>query len=231
MPSCRTLSPTPNLLVPEDIHLPVRSPGGPPLFPSHVENLLVDVIKYYIDACMSLTKSDLLHLFDHIPKVLAEEDITGVGLKNGFPSVQWVRGFFSRNAEVCTRSVVGLEGDRVRTTTSDFIREHLGCVKTVITRYIITDPRRFLNVDETGCSFNSMTTKSLRKTTGMKRKDKLMTEVAPARGSMHFMTIVTVLSAHGESFKPIIVLPGNKLHNSNTMMGTYKNLQDYLPYF
>lgn len=95
-PYQRNASPNSKRTDSEAIHLRVCNPGSPAVLPFHVENLLVDVVKYYIKACMPLIKSDLLNLVVHILRVLSQEEIKNICFNNVRPPVQVVKGFFSR---------------------------------------------------------------------------------------------------------------------------------------
>lgn len=152
----------------EDIYLRIRNSKSPAVFPSHVENIVVGVVKYYIYACMPVTRYDLFNLAVHILRIFFKKESKDLRFKNGSLSVQRAGRLLSCNKELFTRSIMGAEEKYLLVTSFAIIGKYLARVKAAITWYNITNARHFLKVDDDGCAFCSMVLKSLQKQISLK---------------------------------------------------------------
>lgn len=93
----------------------------------------------------------------------------------------------------------------------EHVSEHLARVKAVMERYSIRDPRSFLNMDQSGASFEKMVGRSLRKGVGP-RNVALIHSAIRTKGNPDRVTVMPVMFAAGVAYKPVIVSQGEQVH-------------------
>lgn len=94
-------------------------------------------------------------------------------------------------------------------------------------RFNVRDPRRIFSLDESEVSFKNMAGWSLRKCIG-RIDNNLQCRVVQTQGKLEQVTIMCVLNAAGESFKPVVVFPG-KQPLFRRVCARYGNVLEYLP--
>ena len=94
-------------------------------------------------------------------------------------------------------------------------------------RFNVHDARRIFNIDESGVSVRNMARKSMRKGITIKGKDYAVSSLVRTRGSLDRVTVMCVVNAARESFKPVIVFPGKKPHYRR-VNGVVETIHSYL---
>ena len=104
-----------------------------------------------------------------------------------------------------------MESDRLERVTSANVAEHIARVPEAMRRFRIYDLRFIFNLDESGVSFKNMAGRSLRKGVGPSGA-RLQSKAVITKGKLERVTVMCVVNAAGESFKPVIVYPGKQPH-------------------
>ena len=78
---------------PADIRLTVRGKGKPIALTNAEEELICDVIDYYISISCPLTKKAILDMVQDVVKILPESRRTELPFKGDRPSLGWLAGF------------------------------------------------------------------------------------------------------------------------------------------
>ena len=145
---------------------------------------------------------------------------------NGCPSRNWLKGFMRRNF-LETKSVKVVEDKRVQALTRDHVAEHIGRVKAIIARYNIKNAKYIFNLDQSGCSSQRMTGRSLREGVGP-RHVALINSSVRTKVNLERVTIMPVVSANGFAYKPVVIYPGVQRHY-RTVKGERQTSHGYLP--
>lgn len=110
---------------------------------------------------------------------------------------------FPKRTNLEIKGMRGVEEERLNAQRSEIIAEHIESVEEEVIRFNVRDPSRIINLDETGISFKSMTSRSIRRGIGI-RKKHLFTTVARTKGNLERLTLMGVVSASGHAFKPLV---------------------------
>ena len=104
-----------------------------------------------------------------------------------------------------------MESDRLERVTRANIAEHIARVQEAMRRFHIYDPRFIFNLEESGVSFKNIPWRSLQKGIGPSEA-RLQSKAVIKKGKLVRVTVMCVVNAAGESFKPVIVYPGKQPH-------------------
>lgn len=124
------------------------------------------------------------------------------------------------------KSVKVIEDKRVQALTKEHLAEHIGRMKATMLRYNIKNAKYIFNLDQSGCSFQRMTGRSLRK--GLGPQNVTLINSSVPKGNLELVTIMPVVFANGFEYKPVVVYPGVQRHY-RTVKDERQTLHDYLP--
>ena len=210
-----------------DISIPQRNNGHPTTLTPTEEKLVKEVVTYYSSKNNPLTRNDLRQVTSHICKMLPPARRFMNPFSVRLPSNKWVGGFLKRHPELAIRSVKVIESKRVEAVTRQNVCEHISRLQETMNRYGITEARRVFNLDESGVSFRKMGHCSCRKVVGLENNN-FVCSLVRTKGNLDRLTVMCVVNAAGEQYKPVVVYPGKKAH-FRRIHGSVETILDYLP--
>ena len=110
------------------------------------------------------------------------------------------------------RFVRSIEQNRITSITRSTICEYIARLQEPITHFGIHDPRLIFNFDETGVSFHEMAGRSLRKGIAV-TNESFVSATVKTKGKLDRVTVMCVINAAGQVFKPVVVYPGKQPHS------------------
>lgn len=192
---------------PHDVQLTKPSVGRPPTLTENEEKVIVGAALQYADNSTPLTKTDLLSLAGETVEMFWRPNDKKISFTNQIPTKSWLKGFLRRNAELIVRPVRTIEASRIASVTLENVCEHISRVDEAIKRFNIRDPNRIFNCDETGIILNKSSRRTLRKGVGGAHKTLQQIEIV-TKGGLDHVTLMGIVSASGNAYKPAIIFPG-----------------------
>ena len=133
-----------------------------------------------------------------------------------------------RNLTLSIRLVRAIESRLIQAVTRRNVGEHIARMQAAMDRYNVHDARRIFNIDESGVSFRTMAGKRLRKGITTRDKQYAFSSLVRTKGSLDRVTVLCVVNAAGERFKPAIVFPGKQPHYRR-VDGVVETIHSYIP--
>lgn len=110
--------------------------------------------------------------------------------------------------------------------TTEAVDEHICRLNAIIERYDIRHARQILNLDQCCVFFRATGRRAKRKMLMKKNTAKLCKTIVKTKNIDH-VAIISVLSASGFEYKPVVVYPGVQAHYRK-VRGTTDTLHDHL---
>lgn len=209
---------------PNDIRISIPKKGRPTLFTSEQEKLIKEAVIYYANNLTPLSRQSLIDLAEVMLETNEIEPVQDCEQKL---TKGWVEGFLHRHPELKLLSIQTVDAERSAACTAHNIAEHIARVKSAVHRYNIRSPLNIINADESGVSFKNLNGRSRRYAIGP-RASKIVHTGAKMPGTLDHVTVMSVVSGIGRSYKPVIVFPGRQMHY-RLVNGDHQTLLDWLP--
>ena len=136
--------------------------------------------------------------------------------------------FIKRNPTLSIRSVRAIESRRIQAVTRRKVGEHIARMQAAMDRFNVHDARRIFNIEESGVSFRTLARKILRKGITTRDKQYAFSSLVSTKGNLDRVTVLCVVNAAGESFKPAVVFPGKQPHYRR-VDEVVETIHSYLP--
>ena len=188
-----------------------RSPGRPCKLKFEEEMVITDAITQYAENNAPLSRSGVRDLVQDYVEMLSISRQQQVNFTENRPSDSWIDDFMVRHNLQCT-SVQIIEDKRVNAVSPKNITEHLARVQSTIDRYHIKEARFIFNNEQSGASLYRTTGRSLRKGLTESGAKKVVQLSVKTKGKLYHVTIMSVVSAAGVTYKPALVYPGKLAH-------------------
>lgn len=198
------------------------------------QRLNVEEEKLIVEAALEFQRNGTpldMNCICELTKTLVEsftpERQKSIGFKGNKPGKDWLRYFMRRNSTLTLRKRVNLEAERAEAVTPENLATHFARIKALMDKHDITEADQVLNLDESGFSMRGMSfgrSKCL-----VQQGTRANTRELKWRGTCDHVTVMPVISAAGQVFTPLFVLPGAEARWRKRGNGTYETPSDFLP--
>ena len=139
-----------------------------------------------------------------------------------------LRGFLRRHPELTPKKPVISDEERVVPATPENLAAHFARLRAICLKHNISDPCFLFSADESGFPVRGMT-RGERGKVVVSKKGKVLMREPKFRGTVDHVTVMPVVSAAGQTYSPVIVLPGARGRWRKTSDGSVQTPYNFLP--
>lgn len=191
------------------------------------EAIIVDAAIEFQRNGVPLDRQCLAELTKTLISTFDSARIRSIGFPENLPGKLWIRSFLHRHPQLTLRRRVQLEADRADAMNPENVATHFARLHAICEKHSINDSSRIINLDESGFSLRGMTIG--RAKCIVKSGTRGNTRELKFRGSCDHVTLMPVVSAAGQVFTPLFVLPGKEARWRKRCNGKYETPSDFLP--
>lgn len=192
------------------------------------EKLIADSIKHFESNGTPLDRQAVMDMVQTFVSSFNSNRQREIGFKTNRPGVRWMELFLQRHSELRLRKRVNLENARCEAMNPDTVAEHFARIRAITEKHGINDPTRIINLDESGFSIRGMTLGGRSKCV-VSQGSRGNTTEPKFKGTCDHVTLMPVVSASGQAYTPVIVLPGKEARYRKRSSGIFETPADYLP--
>lgn len=148
--------------------------------------------------------------------------------KNNRPGRKWLINFLKRHPVLRLKSTVNLEHERAEAMCPENVAAHFARIRALADKHDITEPFQVFNLDESGFSIKGMSYGSRSKRI-VRNGSRANARQLKWRGTCDHVTLMAVVNAAGQSYTPLVVLPGVQARYRRRTDGRYETPADFLP--
>lgn len=196
---------------------------------THAEELIIkDTVYEFQSNGTPLNRSVVMDVVQEFVRTLSIQRRKLIGFRNDRPGREWMKRFVARWPELKLQCAVNLEYERAEAMSPVNIAAHFARIKALSEKYGIKEPCQVFNLDESGFSIRGMAWSGRSKRV-VRRAARANARQLKWRGSVDHVTMMAVVSAGGQSYTPLFVLPGIKARYRRRCGGRVETPADYLP--
>ena len=151
-----------------------------------------------------------------------------IGFRDNIPGADWVRALLLRNSTLALKTRINLEHDRSLAMNPENVATHFARIKALCAKHSISDGCYVFNLDESGFSIRGMTLGGRSKCI-VQRGTRANTREPKFKGTCDHVTLMPVVSAAGQVYTPVVVLPGKEARYRKRPDGSFETPSRYLP--
>lgn len=194
---------------------------------SDEEKMICEVVNEFSHNGTPLSRHCVLDVAQTLVLSLPSARQSKIGFNEMRPGEHWLRNFLKRYPNLKLKTRTNLEQVRAEAMNPSTVAKHFARIVALCEHYEIRDASQMFNLDETGFSIKGMRTGGRTKCVVPKNARANSRDVT-FRGSIDHVTFMPVVSASGQLYTPVCVLPGVEAKYRKTQRG-YETPSDYLP--